>query len=89
MRVEHGRLGAATHRYAKNAEPIDRLPQTMASRFSVVSRPEEVCYLVARNLAPGLRTEVQREPELEFGLGSQPDSTRMDFSLAEYAAAYR
>jgi len=52
-----------------------------------VSRPEQVCDLVARNFTPRLRAEVQRKPELQFGLGREPDSTRVDLSLAEYAAA--
>ena len=60
----------------------------MPTRFGVVRRPEEVSDLVARNLAASLSAKVQREPELQFGLGRQPDSTRVDLGLAKYATSY-
>ena len=59
----------------------------MATGLPAVRRPEEPHDVVPRHIPAGLGAEVEGEPELQFGLGGQPDSTRVDFSLAEYSAA--
>ena len=59
----------------------------MTTGHDAMGRPKQVCDLVTRDFTSSLRAEVERESELEFGFGRQPDPTRVDLSLAEYAAA--
>ena len=59
----------------------------MAPGFDGVRRPEQSRDLVARHVATSLRAEIERKPELLFGLRRQADTTGVDLSLTEYAAA--
>ena len=87
MRVEYRGLYAAPNGNAQYSEPIDRLSQAVPPGLDGVRGPEQSNDLVARHISTSLRAKVQREPELQFGLWRQPDATRVDLSLAEYAAA--
>jgi hypothetical protein len=59
----------------------------VARCFHTVTRPEQPRQFVAWDFATGLRAEVERESELQVGLGREADASGMDLSLAEYSAA--
>jgi len=87
--IECGRPGAAANGDAEDPQSIDGLPKAVARSLGRVVRPEQVRDFVARHFATRLGAIVQREPELQFGLGRQANPTRVDFGLSEYAAANR